>query len=467
MISQNSPGQYQLKLPKRNLLISGKLILLAIIILAVVLRLASAIYQRNTITDLPGIFDQISYDGLARRLIDGHGFSFAEGHWPATRAGEPTAHWSYLYTLYLTIVYILFGAKPLVARIIQAILVGVLQPFFTWRIARRIFGEGIGLVAAAFSAVYIYFFYYAGGLITESFYIVGVLWVIDIAFRITDAKNTNSRENSILPWLELGLAIGLTVLLRQVYLMFLPFLYLWIVFVATQPADRLPIIARFKRLFTWPLVRGVSVSIIILVLLIIPWTLRNYSAFHKFVLLNTNAGFAFFWGNHPIYGTSFIPLLPGDTYYTLIPDELKSLSEAEIDSALLKLGLQFVFDDPGRIFLLSLTRAREFFKFWPSADSSLISNISRVGSFGIALPFILYGIWVTITSTLKTAGFTQKSRLFLLFIFIVVYTGIHLVSWALIRYRLPVDAVFLIFAAFGLVKIANKLKITAKIVEHV
>ena len=44
MISQNSPGQYQLKLPKRNLLISGKLILLAIIILAVVLRLASAIY---------------------------------------------------------------------------------------------------------------------------------------------------------------------------------------------------------------------------------------------------------------------------------------------------------------------------------------------------------------------------------------------------------------------------------------
>ena len=36
-----------------------------------------------------------------------------------------TAHWSFLYTLYLTAVYALFGPNPLVARLIQAVAIGV------------------------------------------------------------------------------------------------------------------------------------------------------------------------------------------------------------------------------------------------------------------------------------------------------------------------------------------------------
>jgi len=37
----------------------------------------------------------------------------------------------------------------------------------------------------------------------------------------------------------------------------------------------------------------------------------------------------------------------------------------------------------------------------------------------------------------------------LLVLFVTVYTGIHLLSWALIRYRLPVDAVLLVFAGLA------------------
>ena len=35
---------------------------------------------------------------------------------------------------------------------------------------------------------------------------------------------------------------------------------------------------------------------------------------------------------------------------------------------------------------------------------------------------------------------------FLLVLFALVYTGIHVLTWTLIRYRLPVDAVLLVFA---------------------
>ena len=74
----NIQDQYTIRLNKKSFSLSTRTAILTVIIIAVLLRLASAFYQGNTITDLPGIFDQISYDGLARRVIEGHGFSFAE-----------------------------------------------------------------------------------------------------------------------------------------------------------------------------------------------------------------------------------------------------------------------------------------------------------------------------------------------------------------------------------------------------
>ena len=146
---------------------------------------------------------------------------------------------------------------------------------------------------------------------------------------------------------------------------------------------------------------------------------------------------------------------PG-SYYEMIPPELLPLNEAALDKALLGRGIQFVIDDPARIFWLSVSRTREFFKFWPSADSGTISNISRVGSFGIALPFILFGLWVAVTSEWRSRDGYQRSGILLLLSFVIVYVGIHLVSWALIRYRLPVDAVLLVFASLGIHKLTGK-----------
>jgi hypothetical protein len=205
--------------------------------------------------------------------------------------------------------------------------------------------------------------------------------------------------------------------------------------------------------------KGLSAVVLILALMIAPWTFRNYRAFGTFVLLNTNAGFAFYWGNHPVHGTQFIPLLPfgARQYLDLIPTELLSLNEAELDKALLKLGIQFVLDDPGRFLLLSITRVEEYFKFWPSSGSGLISNISRVGSFGISLPFILYGLWLEAFRIWNRQTLVNRWLIILILFFVMVYTLIHLFSWTLIRYRLPVDAVLIIFAALGIYSLSKKI----------
>ena len=209
--------QYQIKLGARNFAISTKMILIAILFLSITLRLLSAVYQGNNVSDLPGVYDQISYDGLARRVVDGFGFSFAEGHWPATPAGEPTAHWSYLYTLYLALIYKLFGPYPLIARVIQALIAGIFQTLLIVRIGSRLFNRTVGLIAAALNAAYIYFFYYAGALMTETFYITCILWTFDVSFRLVYMdRNTHKvgQTRSRLQWLELGLAIGLRAIER-------------------------------------------------------------------------------------------------------------------------------------------------------------------------------------------------------------------------------------------------------------
>ncbi len=416
-----------------------------ILAVAVLLRVAIALAMGDTVVALPGIFDQVSYHNLALRVVGGHGFSFGELWWPITPADAPTGHWSFLYTLYLSLVYILFGPHPLAARVAQAVIVGVLHPYITFHIGEKLFSKTVGLVAAGITAVYVYFFYYGAALMTEPFYITAILFSLYFGIRLSENLDRKLDTNL---GVSLGISLGITVLLRQVFLLFIPFLFLWIW------------IVRIRRRVELPLLPSL-VSILLTIAFILPASLYNYSRFDRFVLLNTNSGYAFFWGNHPIHGTKFIPILPTETYQEMIPEEVRSLDEAALDQELLKRGIQFVTDNPGRYLLLSLSRIPPYFMFWYSADSSTLSNISRIGSFGLFLPFMLYGLWLSVKANTGAQGNRFLNLLFspqgLLMLFAVVYSGVHILTWTLIRYRLPVDAVLIPFAGLALAELAQRI----------
>ncbi len=426
-----------MKTDKRNLLI--------IITIAVLLRLSAAFYLGDYVTDMPGTFDQISYDMLAQRVVGGYGFTVAQNWWPITPAEAPTAHWSYLYTLYLAAVYKFFGYHPLIARLIQAALSGILTPWLIYRLGKEHFGNTVGLIAAGLSAVYLYFVYYAAALMTESFYIIGILWILDAATCLgADPPKYTPLSSAyyLKASLNLGLAMAVTVLLRQVILLFFPILFLWLFWRGL----------RQNKLAALKITGVLSGATLILIAAVLPWTYRNYQVFNRFVLLNTNAGYAFFWGNHPIHGYNFISILPADgpSYQDLIPPELRSLDEAALDQALLKRGLTFIQADPLRYLILSGSRIKDYFQFWPSGKSSLVSNLSRIFSFALLLPFMVYGLIIKLPGVIK-------SKTLILYLFIIVYTGVHLLTWALIRYRLPVDAVLILFAGAALQKIQQAL----------
>jgi hypothetical protein len=427
-------------------------LLLAVLLLSVLLRVGLAFALGDAITETRGgTTDQISYDALGWRVATGHGFSFPTAWWPNLAADQPTAFWSFLYTLYLAGVYALVGHHPLAARLIQAVVVGVAMPWLTWRIGRRVFGSRPALIAAAISAVYLYFVTYAASLMTEAFYMVGILWTLDVSMRLAEAADRNEpRGRQLRLGLELGLAMGVTLLLRQVISAFLAMLALWF------------LVLGWRRSWLRRSLAPLALAVLTAALLLLPFVVRNYRVFGVITMPNTNVGINFFWANHPIYGTRFEAVLSpshGVSYQDLIPPELRGLSEPLLDRALLVRGLQFVVEDPVRYALLSLSRVPIYFQFWPSTQSTLLSNVSRLLSFGLFLPFMVYGLALAVVDARRRepADDLHSAYLTLLCLFMAVYTLVHLLTWANVRYRLPVDAVWLLFAGYGLHALASAL----------
>jgi hypothetical protein len=79
-----------------------------------------------------------------------------------------------------------------------------------------------------------------------------------------------------------------------------------------------------------------------------------------------------------------------------------------------------------------------------------------VTSFGVALPFMLYGALIAAIRPPWQRLRRNRNVVVLLLSVSVAYTLIHLLSWALVRYRLPVDALLLVFAAIAVVDIGQR-----------
>jgi 4-amino-4-deoxy-L-arabinose transferase-like glycosyltransferase len=257
---------------------------------------------------------------------------------------------------------------------------------------------------------------------TETFFIVLVLLTLYLSIEL--------KENPTpMRWVGLGLSLGLAALLRQTVLLFAPFLLIWLF-----------LELRNRNIRWWYF----ALPPVIIFLLVIPWTLRNYLVYREFLLLNSNAGYALFASNNPNLGTDW----RNDVVVVPVPKELAGQNEAELDRALTKNGIEFILADPNRYLRLSLDKTLEYFWFWPSSESSRLSNLVRVLSFGLYLPFMLLGLCLS---------FSRWRSFMVLYLFMFIHSAIHLLSWPAPRYRLPVDAVLMVFAGLAVLELARQL----------
>lgn len=381
-----------------------------ILVVALGLRVLAALMLGNTVSGFSGAHDEISYSALGHRWAEGHGLTFPVNWYPWIAADAPQSYYSASMSLMLGLIYWIFGYYPLAARLIMGVLstavVGLL-----YLLSRHIFNERVALVTAALAAVYSYLIFYGVTLVTETPFIFGLLIALYLCYEIVE-------NPSPAKWLGLGLALAVTVLFRMAVIFFIPFLLAWVFY--RQAKHRFYVV----------------LPVLAIVLAVMPFTIRNYMLWGQFELLETQFGHVFWNGNHPDHNGDFHPfkVFP-------IPEDVLALdNDSKITKALLAMGVENVLNDPGHFILLTITRLREFFKFWPTADSSPLANLVRIFSFGLLWPVALAGIAFSLR---------QWRVLSPLWLFMLLHTGVYGSSWTMIRYRVPLDAILVIFAGLA------------------
>jgi 4-amino-4-deoxy-L-arabinose transferase-like glycosyltransferase len=200
------------------------------------------------------------------------------GSFPAsilTPGSSPTAFRPPLFPLALAGTYELTGARALqtrwaTGRVLEVVL-GTLTVALVYLLAVRLWGEDVALIAAAIAAVYPPLLLIGSSLLSESLFTPLVLLAVLAALRARDAERP-------LRWAMLaGVIVGLAALTRGNGIA----LVLPIGFLVWTERPRLRALS----------LRAPLAMVAATVLVLIPWTVRNQSVFHRFVPLTTETGY--------------------------------------------------------------------------------------------------------------------------------------------------------------------------------
>ncbi len=246
------------------------LALAAVLVLAFAVRLGCAFGLR---TDVRATFrfDMSVYDLLARHLANGKGY--------VGYLGLPTAFFPPGYPAILGAAYRLFGDGLATAWTMHALL-GALTCLLVYAIAAHLFTPAVGLAAAAILAVFPGDVF--GATVTMSEVTFGCLLaaILYLFVRWNDAVPTVPPSR----WFLFGVVLGGATLVRGIALPFLA-----VPFVIWALADGLR-----------TAVARTALAASALLLVVLPWTARNYFVMGYPILLGGDAPFAFFNAHNPL-----------------------------------------------------------------------------------------------------------------------------------------------------------------------
>jgi 4-amino-4-deoxy-L-arabinose transferase-like glycosyltransferase len=216
-------------------------------------------------------FDMTWYDGMARRLLAGKGYT--------SFRGAPTAQWPPGYPLLLAGVYAVLGQHVLVAKLVNAGL-ATASVLVTYLIGRELGRPRVGLAAAALLAVFPGDVLFAPTVLTEPLFaalVATALWVF--------LRWTRGGEAGLGRWAAFGALLGLATLVRGTGLLLLPIFSLaWL----AQGAG-------LGRTARWTAAAALG-----LVVVLVPWTVRNQLRLGAFVVVATDGAASLWVGHSPV-----------------------------------------------------------------------------------------------------------------------------------------------------------------------
>jgi len=287
-------------------------------------------------------------------------------------------------------------------------------------IAKRTFGEGVA-VAAAWIWVFL-----------PSALYYPIVWVWDTAllaliFSLIFWATLEMRgKHNSLQWMAYGLFWGVAVLINPSILSVLPFFVGWLVWEAQ------------KARVAW--VKPVLAAMLLFGICLVPWTIRNYRVFGKFIVLRSNFGLELWLGNNPnVTDTMSRWQHPNDNQEEA--EKYKRMGEIAFMAEKEHEALAYMRTHPGDTLNLIF---RRFEITWLAFSDSPVDVWANEG-----LNVRLFLVWTCLQSLLCLLGalFIHRARnpdAFPFAITLLVFPLIFYVTHVDTRYRFPIDPIILI-----------------------
>ncbi len=402
-----------MKKNKRSVLLNQLRFVLAV---AALLRLAAILLVHNWHN--PEMWE---FGIIARNIVSGKGF------WLKTLANVPvpSAFMPPAYEYFLAGMFRIFGDRTFTYVLIQLLQAAscVLLVYLVYRTSELLFGESVALLSAWLTAFYPPFIYMCTEMHPISFYIALSLAVVFYLYRFLEKGG--GRGDLVLSSILLGI-----LLMFRAEALALIFLFSGIVLLRSGNGQKF---------------RNAAIYFVLPVLCLVPWTVRNYHLFHRWVPITTSGGLNLWYGHNPDATGSQRHAWPDGTVVQPRP-ELVSLIfqipadgqyEIALDQLYRQQALTFIRTHPMRELQLL---GNKFLYFWvfdfnhPKARNPLY----WVPSFGLVL------LWAFAALRHRESAL-REHLLFTTSIFFAM--AVCLALFVLPRYRMVVEPLMIPFVA--------------------
>ncbi len=429
--------------------------LILVMLFALVFRLAYFIEMKDDPEFLHANVDALYHDYWAWGMVTGQWQPAHDLENP--RIEENPYFRPPCYPYFLSVIYRIFGHDQLAPRVIQMLL-GVLSCGILFLVAGKIFGNRIAFIAGLLMAFYWAFVFYEKELrevaLLVFFLPLLILWMIKLY-----------EKPKIARFVFCGLLLGIVIITRPNFLLFLPLAVGWLI-VYNPLKDK-------RKTY-----RYTAIFILCAILPLSGVALRNVIKGKDFVLVSSNMGINLYVGNNPTATGNTIALPPEiplfrnafmyrDIVKYVEGVEGRKLKHSEVSRYFVRKALEYMGDNPSRTISLAFKKAVMFLGgIEIPSERDLVAGkqeswVLKIIPLNFALVFSLCLVGMIVYATTIIDGKRKKRdrilpgadpSTFPYVVLILLLVGIYYVSYlpffVTSRFRMSIIPFLLIFSGY-------------------
>ena len=352
------------------------------------------------------------------------------------------------WPLILSLIILLFGENLQIIMFLNVIL-SSLTCIVIYHLGKEVFNKEIGIMSFIWSTIYVYFMVYIPRVLKEN--LLQLLIPLVILLMVYEIKKSRANKTSIF----FSLAFTYLIHTDERYMIFLPIIF--ITMIACNNINRMNGLKNF------------AVFMTAVIVLSIPWTIRNYVVYNRLVILTTRTEIV----TNPIFEKikSYNNIKVKKQEITKSSTEyLDNIEQNNIDKGYFiktKNDNSSLFNSFDEVFqrlsiywapmVLRESKFEGKFNTWGILAGSLKYNLRGMLTFGILLPFFIVGSIFSLKN--NKLGFS-------LILFILIQSLLHIATdlmnpWP--RYRYPIDSLIIIMAFYGLHQLVQAKRINRQV----